>query len=343
MKIVSTKQNRTLFGLLFAALLAFMLMTLVCLPGMQITAYAEKGPAGGDSTAEITFVSKDKEDLDFMYLSGIVLNTDIKGASYDKESNTLTLNNVQLSKDDTHYSLTIANMGEDFKIEVVGNNSLDYLSLESLGYNTGCTITGYGVLEIGYLDISNDGKKMEVTVDNTVNFTIDSKKMGYDSLPAVKVSSKTPLMEMESMIKIYGDTKDQLVYEENPSTSSYAYETTINKVTIKPTKVVKKGTDGKWGFYVNDKLSNTYNGLAGNTLGLWVIQNGLVNFDYTGLLESDNVKYMIVNGKADLGFNGLCSDKDGTWFCQDGIVQKNYVGPVVLNGVKYSVDKGKIA
>lgn len=304
---------------------------------------AEKGPADGQHTAEITFVSKDKTDLKFMYLSGLLLDSSIKGASYDKGSNTLTLNNAELSKDNTHYSLTIANMGEDFKLNIVGKNSLDYLSLESIGYDTGCTITGYGTLDVGYLDISTDGKKNTVVIDNTVYFNADSKKMGYESLPAVKVSSKTPLTEMEGIISILGSTTDQLVYEENPSYTSLSYETTTNQLHVKPTHVVKKGSDGKWGYYVNDKLDTSFNGVAGNAFGLWKIVYGMVDFEHVGLTKCDDGWYYFNGGKADLGFNGLASNQYGSWFVQDGKVQFNYVGPVVLNGQKYTIDKGKVS
>lgn len=341
MTYYSVKKNTVLITVL-AAFLACALFLMTLQTGSGVDAKAEKGPADGKHTAEITLVSKDKEDLKFIYLSGILLNTDVKGITYDKTTNTLTFKNVELSKDNTHYSLTITNMGEDFKLNVVGTNSLDYLSLESIGYNTGCTITGPGTLDIGYLDISSDGSAMNVTIDNTVTFSADSAKMGYETLPAVKVSSKVPLTEMESMIKVLGKTNDQLVFEETPSTTSYAYETTISKIQVTPTRVVKQGTDGKWGYYVNDKLDTTFNGLAGNQFGTWKITNGLVDFLYQGLFESQNGTFMIKDGQVDLTFNGLAPNAKGKWFVQNGEVQFNYVGPVVLNGQKYTVDKGQV-
>ena len=341
MTYYSVKKNTVLIVVL-AAFLACALFLTTLTAGSGMSAKAEQGPADGKHTAEITLVSKDKEDLKFIYLSGILLNTDVKGITYDKTTNTLTFKNVELSKDNTHYSLTITNMGEDFKLNVVGTNSLDYLSLESIGYNTGCTITGSGTLDIGYLDISSDGSAMNVTIDNTVTFSADSAKMGYETLPAVKVSSKVPLTEMESMIKVLGKTNDQLVFEETPSTTSYAYETTISKIQVTPTRVVKQGTDGKWGYYVNDKLDTTFNGLAGNQFGTWKITNGLVDFLYQGLFESQNGTFMIKDGQVDLTFNGLAPNAKGKWFVQNGEVQFNYVGPVVLNGQKYTVDKGQV-
>ncbi len=340
--MIRTHANRRPLALMLtaAALIVVFLFSFVTMG--SAVAKAESGPADGQHTAEITFVSKDKKNLKFLYLSGLILNTDLKGVAYDKSTNTLTLQNIQLSNGEIHYSLTIANMGEDFKLNIVGSNALDYLSLESIGYDTGCTITGSGCLDIGYLDVSSDGKKNVVTIDNTVNFDADSKNIGYENLPAVKISSKQPLTEMESMIKVLGSTTDQLVYEESPSISSYAYETTTSQLIVKPTRVVKKGTDGKWGYYVNDKLDTSYTGLAGNLYGIWYVKDGLVDFTHNGLTRLDKSWYMVRDGRVDLTFNGLAPNEQGNWFVQDGLVQFNYIGPVVINGVKYNVDKGKV-
>lgn len=341
MTYYSLKKNTVVIVLLAAFLACAMFLTSLQ-TGSGVSVKAEKGPADGKHTAEITLVSRDKEDLKFIYLSGILLNTDFKGITYDKPSNTLTFKNVELSKDNTHYSLTIANMGEDFKLNVVGHNSLDYLSLESIGYNTGCTITGPGTLDLGYLDISSDGSKMNVVIDNMVTFNADSAKMGYENLPAVKVSSKIPLTEMESMIQVLGKTADQLVFEETPAISAYAYETTSNKLSVTPTRVVRQGADGKWGYYVNDKLDTSFNGLAGNQFGTWKITKGLVDFLYQGLYEAENGTFMIKDGQVDLLFNGFAPNAKGNWFVQNGEVQTNYVGPVVVNGQKFTVDKGQV-
>lgn len=318
------------------------LTLLVALMGFGQIAVAEEGPADGQHTAEITFVSKDKSKLNFVYLSGLVMNTDLKGISYDKSSNTLTLNNAKLSDGAIHHSLTIANMGEGFHLNIIGDCSLDYLSLESIGYDTGCTITGYGSLTIGYLDISSDGKAMDVIVDNTVDLTIDSAKMGYNNLPAVKVTSKTALTSMESMIKILGYTEKSLSYNETANGSSYSYESTVNKIEITGTKYVKKTTDGKWAYFDGSRLLNDYTGVAGNEYGLWYVKNGYCDFTYTGLAKGDLGWYMVVDGRVDQQFNGIAKNEHGSWFVENGQVQFHYVGPVSIDGHLFQIEKGKV-
>ena len=144
------------------------------------------------------------------------------------------------------------------------------------------------------------------------------------------------------MKRLLRKTADQLVFEETPAISAYAYETTTNKLSVTPTRVVRMGVDGKWGYYVNDKLDTTFNGLAGNQYGTWKITNGLVDFLYQGLYEAANGTFMIKDGQVDLLFNGFAPNAKGNWFVENGEVQTNYVGPVVVNGQKFTVDKGLV-
>ena len=328
-------------GTAFAALaLVFALLVSLCTTGL--IAYAEQGPADGQHTAEITFVSKDKKSLKFLYLSGLVMETGLPGMTYDKGSNTLTLENTNLSNGDTHYSLTITNMGEDFQLNIVGNVTLDYLSLESVGYATGCTITGYGTLTVGYLDIQSDGKAMNTTIDNTVTVVADTQKMGYNNLSAIRITTKNMLQSMEPTIVFNGDVDADLQYTEDVNGTSYTYESNVTKFRATPRSNVIKGSDGKWGYYVSGQLDRSFNGVAGNAYGMWKIDNGLVNFDYTGLAKGPFGWYMFVNGKADEQFNGLAKNENGIWFVEDGLVNFGYIGPLKLNGQTYQIEKGKV-
>lgn len=78
----------------------------------------------------------------------------IKGVSYDRKTNTLTLNNVSKL-----YGISANMMGEDFKIAVKGTNSLMGIMVWGDGYGSNLTITGDGTL------ILNKDKKVDAAID----------------------------------------------------------------------------------------------------------------------------------------------------------------------------------
>lgn len=334
------KQNS--FRLALLSVLVCCALLLSFCSSFGVTAHAESGPADGKHTAEITLVSKDTNNIRFIYLSGIQLNSDLKGISYDKGTNTLTLQNAELGKDKNHYSLTVTNMGDNFKLNLLGHNSLDFLSLESVGYNTGCTITGYGTLNLGYLDVDTNGSKLNVSITDTVKINLDTAKMGYENLPAIRVTSKEQLHATESILKIFGAADREIVYTETVSAKSHIYESSTSQVTISPKKQVKLGPDKQWRYFVNNRPNTTFNGLAANEFGIWKIKDGHVDFPYVGLCSDANGTYMVNRGKVDLTFNGIVTNDRGKWFVQNGMVPFNYVGPMVLNGHKYMIDKGQV-
>ena len=55
---------------------------------------------------------------------------------------------------------------------------------------------------------------------------------------------------------------------------------------------------GEFYYYLeNGKLQEAFNGLATNDLGTWVVENGKVNFNYTGIFNSGNKNYNVVASK----------------------------------------------
>ncbi|MBE6910364.1 MAG: hypothetical protein E7474_12470, partial [Ruminococcaceae bacterium] len=102
-------------------------------------------------------------------------------ASYDKASNTLTLNNFSGSGK----NLVIEQMGEDFKIALSGSSVIDYMLVNGYGYGGSVTFTGDGSLTVngvgqnGYLryyGISMDGGggPAVLAVENTVSLTVSA-------------------------------------------------------------------------------------------------------------------------------------------------------------------------
>mgnify|MGYP004533636013 FL=1 len=84
----------------------------------------------------------------------------IKGVSYDRKTNTLTLNNVSKL-----YGISANMMGEDFKIAVKGTNSLMGIMVWGDGYGSNLTITGDGTL------ILNKDKKVDAAIDVRAELT----------------------------------------------------------------------------------------------------------------------------------------------------------------------------
>jgi len=100
---------------------------------------ATNGPS--NDYAFICFASM--TDYKEIYQEGEIHNDAMEGVTYDLESNTLTLENVN-----TTLELGANKMGDDFKIKVVGENNIPMICAYGDNYGGSLTITGDGVLNI---------------------------------------------------------------------------------------------------------------------------------------------------------------------------------------------------
>ena len=116
-----------------------MLLTLL----MPLSVFAENGPYPTDwdnmteedlenieSIASVSLMDIETFDMGYVYpelMAGIMPVT-VKGISYDLKTNTLTLNNFKSDK-----MLMITDMGDDFKIKLVGYNEVGFIG--SVGFH----------------------------------------------------------------------------------------------------------------------------------------------------------------------------------------------------------------
>ncbi len=86
---------------------------------------------------------------------------------------------------------------------------------------------------------------------------------------------------------------------------------------------VSKAADGNWYYYVNGKVDTSANTVAKNSNGWWYINNGKVNFGFTGLANypNENGWWYIKNGKVDFSRNSVDQNKNGWWYVKGGKVQ----------------------
>lgn len=137
---------------------SLMLAVLCMWVGCVMTVQAANGPNTGEySAAYINIYDRGGTNTNhFVYVTGSQKAETVKGAVYDKKTNTLTLTNYK------HPTMSIeANeMGDDFKIKLVGDNQIKSLIVWGYGYGGSVEILGDGTLTIN----KNKGKNCGITM-----------------------------------------------------------------------------------------------------------------------------------------------------------------------------------
>lgn len=138
------------------------LITMLFIPMNNV--YAKEGPDGEYSY--IDFEAGNGDDY-FIYDEGVAHNDILNGVTYDKSTNTLTMNSIK-----GDYNLFIYAM-EDLQIKVVGNNEISTIYADRFGTDTTLNFTGDGSITINkdtkeLLPVALIGVKM--SVDETVSF-----------------------------------------------------------------------------------------------------------------------------------------------------------------------------
>lgn len=138
---------------------SLMLAVLCMWVGCVMTVQAANGPNTGEySAAYINIYNRGGTNTNhFVYVTGSQKAETVKGAVYDKKTNTLTLTNYK------HPTMSIeANeMGDDFKIKLVGDNQIKSLIVWGYGYGGSVEILGDGTLTINKNTEKNCGITMQ--------------------------------------------------------------------------------------------------------------------------------------------------------------------------------------
>ncbi len=158
-------------------LLALCLLFSFALGETGVLAKAAKGPeSSADSQSYLKVFSYAPtmtalENEAFLYAGGFFAQYDIsvskvKGATYNKSTNTLKLKNY--NKPDIYVEANM--MGDDFKVEVEGENSIAGLKVWGYGYCGSVTITGTGTLTINENKTNVTGCGIYVNAENSASF-----------------------------------------------------------------------------------------------------------------------------------------------------------------------------
>ena len=119
------------------------LLTLCMTVGMAVPAFAENGPSSGDYSSAYLRLGNSEDGYQTLFANSGQID-DVSGAVYDKASNTVTLTNYN-----NPTNILVANeMGDDLKLNLVGDNHISELVVYGFGWGGNLEITGDGSLTI---------------------------------------------------------------------------------------------------------------------------------------------------------------------------------------------------
>ena len=248
----------------------------------------------------------------YVYVNKKTNNTIQPGATYDKSTNTLTLNNLQ----DKSLTLEVNEMGEDFKINLVGTNYLRSIFAWGFGYGGSVNIIGNGRLDLYANDLEEaitveaeaSVAAVSIAKESTVNLYAKNRVIAIykttwlnptkeinlpNTFPVV--DSSTGFTETNSVklpngqiVKIEEDTHFEPVYKNitafKPNVYGYTTEYTSLTNTNAPTNLyggkhyASVTTGGKkyedvWKIWGFCKIGETYYAASGEWGDYYLVEN----------------------------------------------------------------------
>ena len=128
---------KKIMALCFAFLMSFVML------GSSVE--AANGPNEQDWSSAYIVIDDGSANPKQLYNANksVTIST-VKNISYDKKTNTLTLNGYQ----EAEKRIVANEMGDDFKVKVVGNNQIQGIAVWGYSYGGSLTLEGNGSLEI---------------------------------------------------------------------------------------------------------------------------------------------------------------------------------------------------
>ena len=128
---------KKIMALCFAFLMSFVML------GSSVE--AANGPNEQDWSSAYIVIDDGSANPKQLYNANksVTIST-VKNISYDKKTNTLTLNGYQEAEN----KIVANEMGDDFKVKVVGNNQIQGIAVWGYSYGGSLTLEGNGSLEI---------------------------------------------------------------------------------------------------------------------------------------------------------------------------------------------------
>ncbi len=251
---------------------------------------------------------------------------EIEGMTYNEETNTLTVENVKLEE-----FLYLFNLGEDFKLNLVGNNEM----VKIIGYDTSLTIVGEGTLIVDSTNYQDDTflgdyaiRARKVVVSNESTVKLFANEAVIDIYDSKNQDNLVILMNGDDISKNivteeYSRIGDS-IYAGLPSVSDPYH---FSHLAIKDGKKygIESTPDGKYKRYEFEILKDPVNDIY-----FCDLEDNLNPVEYNNLAELSNAGYEIIDEET----NVIIYNPRVLMLYEDA--EKNKYG------VLYSVDNDKI-
>ena len=262
---------------------------------------------------------------------------EIKGVSYDIETNTLTLDNVE------YEYIEITAMGEDFKIKLIGINKINH-GIKVIGekYKTNLEITGTGSLMLGASDYWGECITLTygiLVIDDTVSLTIQNQSNSDENLISVYNDSN-----VDKLITIKSDGDVEIVNVSNIVDNYYYYGAYFTSF-VHNAYILKKGTKYYAAELYSESFYNVYNRelkvLEYNEETIYY-SDKLISSDKT-LLNIEEEGYEIIKSNVDIlesskisdGHKMIDPDSNKIYFESNNIVYEFTDKSIFLHDLEY--------
>ena len=199
---------------------SLMLIALLMLSIIPFSVSAKSGPSGVSSYISL---AEDGKTYKSIYNATNQDLTTISGVSYDRDTNTLTLNNYNQKL----CQLDCNEMGDNFKIKVVGKNYLQTIRVWGFGYGGSVKFVGNGELTINQDKIADFGiALMAEDSDSTLSVSSETTVKVYSSTANAVCISGTTINN--GAISTEGVIDNNLT----PETTSYQMPKTVDGIDL---------------------------------------------------------------------------------------------------------------